>query len=125
MTNIGKIHGAQHINPKEQPKAEEKCTCEECIEEETPKAEINLDNDPHSSIGRSMVRTIKNDKGVTLAADYNYDLKSIEEDARDFHIVTEVAKEYAQDLVDRGYDPYAAADKAAQFAQSLLSQRNK
>ena len=124
MTDIGKIHGAQHINPKEQPKPEEKCTCEECVEDETPKEELNLNKDPNSAIGRSMVKTIRNDKGVVLAADYPYDVENAREDTRNFHIITEVAKEYARGLIEEGYEPSVAADKAAEFARIVLSHRN-
>ena len=86
-----------------------------CSEECSPKCDCNLDLDPNSSIGRSMVQSTKK------VGEYKYDETRTIEDAKTYEYVMEFAKGLKDEYMANGFDEKTAAQKASAFAYELLA----
>ena len=126
MTDIGKINAPHNVQKQESKKPSSKAEICECHEDEAPKKSTNLNDDPGAVLGKSMVKDNKYTiHGARLYEDTPWDTeKSVEDDVETFRILKPAIEEYRNALIERGYDPNAAEDKALQFAACLMSHEN-
>ena len=127
MTDIGKINTSHNVQKAEQTKHSCKAEACECHEDEAPKKSTNLNDDPGAVIGKSLVKDNKYTvHSAKLYEETPWDTeKSVEDDVETFRILKPAIEEYRDALIEKGYEPNAAEDKALQFAACLLTNENK
>lgn len=110
----------QDIARTEKPCAHKDCSS---CDEDAPKESMDLNRDPASVSGRSLVKT----QSAGKKGDYVFDPKQVEADLKEFQtlwLVKESADEYKQSLIQNGYEETAAQEKAAIYAACLLTSQN-
>lgn len=110
----------QDVTRTEKPCAHKGCPS---CDEDAPKERMDLNRDPASVSGRSLVKT----QSAGKKGEYVFDPKRVEDDLKEFQalwLVKQSADEYKQNLIDNGYEETAAQEKAAVFAACLLSVQN-
>ncbi len=127
ITNAAQIGVNQHSYDFNSKKAQNdsKNISDETLNNNEPSKILNS-LDAMSVYNQGKINTKKAGKAE---GEYKFDPKNVSDDVKDFQetfdIVKDVSSEYMQALINKGYEPSAAMEKAGQFASLLLGGEEK